>query len=749
MPSRRTFLRGAAFLPALFPRAFAASGPVKPLDPRGRIHIPIGIPNTLDTLKTFVEAEGNFSPGVGSYGVYFWLLDLESGRLTAPTMDGVSVKHGLADGGLLIPWSTWQAGDLSVKTEVCEVQLDSPKGELFVVAARARVTNNGARRRKVALYAVLRPLGATGWDVRQLEVDPAGDLLLVDGHTAILADRKPSGAGVLPTDTIGEVAMGGSIPSTRMASSETGDCSGAMRFEWIIPPDSAEQVGFVCPVLPGRRAARHHWMDLKQDAMVDQAELNPKEDGVLQPDPGPAFFRGLRVESLFQRADAHWSRLLGGIEIHMPDRRWAESMRAILGHAAMCMNEGAADVAVANYNVFNRDGMYIANIMQKSGLFALSEQILNYFITHPFNGRAYPEADNPGQILWAIHQHWLLTRDRGWLRRIYPNVRKVAALIRYYRTTPAPHWVNVGSLEFGNALPPGRREELKPGRCDGFHPEYTEAFDIAGLRGAADLADALENKEEAGQWRKLASSFLATYDDKFGNKLPQEYGSYSVLWPCRLHPADRGKAHEQFKNVGAQQPGSWRYFPLATAHQGLLAGNREAGHGTLNIHLAHEQMQGWYALDEGGGSGSGGWQRVRTTWMHSKEKPGENRSVAMPHGWAVAEFWLLMRDCIVFEDEERLFLFAGVPAAWFRAREGMRAKGLATYFGSLDVVCASAAGGADLILSGSAVPPKGYLLRLPPELHATVWRGNEQVPIGLNGDCPLAPDTTKVRIQFS
>ena len=28
------------------------------LDPRGKVHIPIGIANSLDTLKTFVEAEG-------------------------------------------------------------------------------------------------------------------------------------------------------------------------------------------------------------------------------------------------------------------------------------------------------------------------------------------------------------------------------------------------------------------------------------------------------------------------------------------------------------------------------------------------------------------------------------------------------------------------------------------------------------------------------------------------------------------
>ena len=35
------------------------------LDPLGNIHIPIGIPDSLDTLKTFVESEGIFSPDNG------------------------------------------------------------------------------------------------------------------------------------------------------------------------------------------------------------------------------------------------------------------------------------------------------------------------------------------------------------------------------------------------------------------------------------------------------------------------------------------------------------------------------------------------------------------------------------------------------------------------------------------------------------------------------------------------------------
>ncbi|MBI5388172.1 MAG: hypothetical protein HZA90_26195 [Verrucomicrobia bacterium] len=83
----------------------------------------------------------------------------------------------------------------------------------------------------------------------------------------------------------------------------------------------------------------------------------------------------------------------------------------------MCLNEGAPDVAVVNYNVFNRDGMYVANIFQKSGNFDLAEQAIDYFLKHPFNGRVQPEADNPGQILWIMGDrrlpHFSLPRSRN------------------------------------------------------------------------------------------------------------------------------------------------------------------------------------------------------------------------------------------------------------------------------------------------------------------------------------------------
>ncbi len=709
------------------------------LNPRGKVHIPIGIANTLDTLKTFVEAEGSFSPGVGSYGIYFWLFDRNAGRLIAPTMDGVKCEHGLTDGKYLIPWSKWSAGVITVKTKVCEVKRNSPKGEVFIVGSRVSLKNTGKETKKIALYVALRALGPAGFDVKKLTISKEGDALLVDDHSAIVATTKPSKAGVLANDTIGEFALQGRMPKDKSAISKDGNCSGALQLEITLGAGANKTFNFICPVLPGRRAVGHQWDGVSEWAQFDLAKLNPPVGGVLQPDAGLNFYRKLNVAELFDEAKNYWKRLVKRVQLNLPNKRWEGAFAAIIGHAAMEMNEGAPDVAVVNYNVFNRDGVYVANIFQKSGNMDLAAAAIDYFTKHPFNGRSYPEADNPGQILWAIGQQWQFTHDRIWLKRIYPAARKIAEMIKYYRTEGGPHWVQMDSLDFGLKLPKEKRRELKPGRCDGHHPEYTEAFDIAGLQSAAILAEGLGLSSEAAQWKKLANRLLETYDNKFGSNPGKGYGSFSVLWPCKLYPIDSGKAYDQFKGYGEQNPSGWRYFPLAKAHQGLLAGNRESGYRTLQLHLEHEQMRGWYAFDEGGRSGSGGWGHVRTSW---------NGSVAMPHGWAIAEVWLLMRDCLVFEANQRLVLFSGVPPAWFTHKDGMTIKNMPTCFGKLNMHWKPTQIGATLRLDGEARPPKGFVLRLPASLKPTIKVGGKTISTISGCGFVLLPGTKEAHVSF-
>src|SRR5580698_1343033 len=105
MQTRRTFLTLAALtIGGAKPFLSQVSEDPSLLDPCGKVHIPIGSANALDTLKTFVEAEGNFSPGFGSYGIYFWIFDPHAGKLSAPTMKHIRTSHGLNPQGRLIPW---------------------------------------------------------------------------------------------------------------------------------------------------------------------------------------------------------------------------------------------------------------------------------------------------------------------------------------------------------------------------------------------------------------------------------------------------------------------------------------------------------------------------------------------------------------------------------------------------------------------------------------------------------------------
>lgn len=576
-------------------------------------------------------------------------------------------------------------------------------------------------------------------------MSPGGDALLADGHPAIVAGSKPAAAGVLSTDAIGQFAGKGRMPKYKTSASKTGDCSGALRFDLAIPAGESRRIKLLCPVLPGRRAVRHKWTPLRSN-YIDAAVPQSGADGIDIPDAGVGYYCKAAGGDLFAEAIAYWRKFYGNMSVRLPDQRWNNGYCVMLAHAGICMNEGAADVAVLNYPVYNRDGMYIANMMQKSGRAELSEAVIDYFLAHPFNGRPFPEADNPGQILWSIGQHWKFTRDKAWLRRVYPSAVKIAEMIRYCRTTKGPHWISMTSLDFGESLPKESRRKLQPGRCDGNHPEYTEAFDLAGVRIVADICRAMGKKAEAKKWDDLASELAKSYD-RFGKDLAKGYGGYSVLWPCRLYPLNEGLAREQFRRIGKQRIAHWRYFAPATAHQGLLAGNRDAGYQTIDVHLAHKHMQQWFAFDEGGSSGSGGWPHLRTTWRHSKTAPDANKACAMPHGWAIAEVWLLMRNSLLFEDGDRLVLFGGADPKWFTDPEGFELRAMPTHFGDLSLSWRTTGGGAVLKLTGKASPPGGFVLRLPKSLASKVAAGGRTLtPSG--GDFPAPKDVAEIKVTF-
>ena len=137
------------------------------LKPVGGSHVVIGVPNTVERAQDVRRERRRLLASFGSYGVYFWVTDPDTGELTAPTIpisyfQRTRHRRGLPEDGALIPWAQWSAGDVTITTEVCEVAIPSPAGEVFVTAARVHLANTGMSERKPRLFAAIpchRPRG--------------------------------------------------------------------------------------------------------------------------------------------------------------------------------------------------------------------------------------------------------------------------------------------------------------------------------------------------------------------------------------------------------------------------------------------------------------------------------------------------------------------------------------------------------------------------------------------------------------
>ena len=85
----------------------------------------------------------------------------------------------------------------------------------------------------------------------------------------------------------------------------------------------------------------------------------------------------------------------------------------------------------------------------------------------------------------------------------------------------------------------------------------------------------------------------------------------------------------------------------------------------------------------------------------------------MPHGWAVAELHLLIRDSLLYEDGDKLVLLAGVPPEWFTHEDGIEVKNLATHFGKCSFRLKPRDGAALLTVTTERGVHGGVVVRAP------------------------------------
>lgn len=414
------------------------------------------------------------------------------------------------------------------------------------------------------------------------------------------------------------------------------------------------------------------------------------------------------------------------------------------------------------YNAFwYRDGSYLTTALDVAGLLEEAERSLRLFWESGLPGNfaslgqqengvwqaPINEFDGQGQALWALCHHFKFSGDDGWLKQVYPSIRKGALWIKEM-TDGSKFVVENGERPiYYGLLPAGEGEDIG----QGFN-YYHDFLTIFGLRMAIDIA-AFLGEESDFKWMKetyetyranllvsVKSAFERVGESKYIPATPYDpitkleiWGSIAALYPTRfLKPTDPMMAatlemiktsckEDEYAYVNRKK--LWTYITPDWAMCYLLRGDLAMFHRLFDGYVAHA-------------SPTNAWPEE--IFLDSRIGTGD-----MPHGWAAAQYVHIHRNAIVFEDEGVLHLCWGSKPAW--VEKGIHVKNAPTEYGSINMDFKLSDG--ELSLDYNFLPKakgavaKEIRLHIPPLQVSTPT-------IRINGKVrPLGPDEHDLRLE--
>jgi len=730
--------------------------------PANLTHTLIGLPGSPDDMKTFVEPGGAFSPGVGTYGLTFWVYDRRQRMLYAPETYRLDDLTLTLEGGYLpIVNSTWQAGDVTITCQICASGHDETQ---HVINDYAQITlsTTAETTQDMYLYVAVRSLGPAGGPVTHVGYNDARQTIYVNGAAAVQLDQAAEAFGACAfgevEDDISQWARRGELPATRDAQDSLGLASGAGRLAVQLQAGQEWTLGI--------RAA------VKRELADDH--LRPGD-----------------VANAIEATKAWWRGMLDTVDLALPGAFSRDVFKASIGYLLNLTVNDEVHVSCTSYpNTYLRDGVYMINAIDKAGLHDHAQRYIEYLIAHPWAGAASqqgPEADAPGELLWIVSEHYRLTGDTAWLRAVYPAIRPVAELLSFLRNPidgTVREFAGVTLTVTGNEVFAMMDTTLREmplhfdvllarvedgiifGRIDLAHTPHwlVMPMTIAGLTGMAEAAAAIGENEDTARFGAEAHAAQQAYDRYCRTDIPPGWNSV-VIWPCRsldttlpylsdLHKPDSYAQHliPVSREFDPELALSNKYINFGAAHNLLLLGHRNeaiAGLAALyNSSLYHESLQA-HAYAEVTKAKEERWYEVRhwrALWSHVRG--WFNLGFNLPHGWCSAELALLLRDMVAYEEDGWLRLGEGIMPRLLAEGEPVGCRRLPTYYGTLTYQLMREGETIRLELDDQISPPHGFTLYVGPDV--TVRRRGpnrvEETVHSIDGRVAVAPGLTTLHL---
>jgi hypothetical protein len=466
----------------------------------------------------------------------------------------------------------------------------------------------------------------------------------------------------------------------------------------------------------------------------------------------------------------------------VPEKRIRDSYRASLAYNMILVDRDPRGFllphpdATAYEHVWAGDSGCIIHAADRLGYHEDAAAYLDYFLAR--QGLRTPEGDvtsaegffsgdvpglrwmgENGFILWALAEHYKLTGDKLWLRKVAPKMIKSCDwIIRERARTKTPAG-GERPRHYG-LLPRGRASDNA--ELNYFY--WTDTYSYGGLRGTADVLLEIGMDREAARLRAEADDYKACLLDSVERSIRRDTEPPFVpQGPEMNQPPTAERLAASWYSLcspiymvemglfGANDPkASWvngtiekyvmtsglptlvrpgyidPHYVYNQALTQILRGETEKFLWTFYSVFAYGQSRTTYATLECNdivtGSSGDAWDSLRMPHMHSG-----SRVLA------------LLRIALLLEDGDTLHLLAGTPRGWLEPGLAIEVRHAPTLFGEANVRCESRAARNEVVTTVD--PPRRKTARVvlhvrPPSkfgLPKTVTVNGRPWP-GVNGE---------------
>ncbi|MGQ0657108.1 MAG: hypothetical protein ACT4NU_03280 [Chromatiales bacterium] len=615
--------------PAFVPRAFSLTH----INLTHRNWTAVGLPDAVEL--PVVDPRGLVTPLLDGWSLDGWVLG-EDGRRLLPPVVRVAEQRLDLDQGLAVTTEMRLNGlHLCVRTDMMQT-LETPV---------CRILYTGQSCVAGWLVVALRPYNPEGISfIHRIKLDNDRRAWQIDEAARAVEFSAPADRHQVSHYRHGDVCtrVTNSDEETE-ATCEVGMATAAACFR--LEPDVARTIEVYVPLAAASPRRSHTARDW-QDALLDHCALDI-------PDHGVRFLYDAAIRNLV---------LLSPDEVFPGPytyRRFWFRDAAYMIHALLYVGlTGRARRALDR--------------------FPERQNVLGYF--HSQDG----EWDSNGQALWILARFCQLTGEPpppSWHKAINHGARWIVKK-RLKAAGSAPH---------AGLLPPGFSAEHF-GPNDYYY--WDDFWGVAGLRGASTLAAAYGDAALAREYRREAVEFMRAIETSFERAcvrigriaMPASpyrrldagaVGCLAAGYPLQLFAADDPRLLDtaDFLLENCLVDGG---FFQDIIHSGINA--------YLTLHLAQvllragdprcmDLMRKVAQL----ASPTGQWPEA----IHPRTRGGCMGDGQ--HGWAIAEWIIMVRNCFVREEGERLVLGAGVPEAWLTSGTRLAFGPTQTPFGPLRV----------------------------------------------------------------